>query len=71
MKYIVIILCMLFQINEQIDVLAARMDVEGRKKFYRGVELDPLRYICLNGAQEEYIHTVANSVNDSKIPVIL
>ena len=33
--------------------------------------LDPLKYYCPNGAQEQFINTVALSYQDSKIPVVL
>lgn len=41
------------------------------KEFLLGVSLQPLRFFCPTGKQEEYIRTVANSTLDSTMPVIL
>ena len=61
----------MFKLNNQVDVIAARLRHEDRIAFYEGVQSNPLRFFCPNGAEEEYINTVANSLNYSPIPVIL
>lgn len=61
----------MFKLNNQVDVIAARLKYEDRITFYEGAQSNSLRFFCPNGAEEQYISTVANSVYDSPIPVIL
>lgn len=41
------------------------------KEFLLGVSLQPLRFFCPTGKQEEYIQKVANSIKESNVPIVL
>jgi len=61
----------MFKLEQQPEVLAARMNLADRIDFYKGVVANPLRYYCPNGPQERYINAVAGCTAQTKIPTIL
>ncbi len=59
-------------LSTQPEAIAEKLDTaEQKKEFYAGVLLDPLKFYCANGPAEKYIKTVAKSLEETKIPVIL
>lgn len=61
-----------FRMTAQPDYAATKIpDEKERADFLEAVEQNPMRFFCPNGAQERYIRAVAESLQESKIPVIL
>ena len=61
-----------FKLEMQVEEVVKRLKTdEDRSSFLQAVEVFPMRYFCPNGAQEEYIKTVASSYNEDVLPVNL
>jgi hypothetical protein len=60
-----------FKQEIQPELFAQSLPVAERKPYLLGIESNRLRFFCPNGAQEDYITTVGNSLKDAKLPIIM
>jgi hypothetical protein len=68
---IAIIAMSMFRLEVQADEILKRSAKDEAIQFAQGIVIDPMRFYCPGGPQERYINTVANSIEHTKIPVIL
>ena len=61
----------MFRMDEQISALSDVLSEDELRPIIKASIKNPLKYFCPNGAQEQFIKTVANSINKTRVPVIL
>ena len=61
----------MFRMPEQIATMADRVSEDNLKDIIKASLLNPLKYFCPNGAQEQFIKAVAHSCDKTRVPVIL
>ena len=61
----------MFFLHKQISQLADELSEDKLRDIIKASLINPLKYFCPNGAQEKFIKTVANSLKNTRVPVIL